>query len=34
MTLSFLEPGQTDEAVIYRDAANADWKTKPETYVI
>jgi hypothetical protein len=28
--LDFLEPGKTYEAVIYRDAANADWDTNPE----
>lgn len=32
--LDFLEPGKTYEAVIYRDAANADWDTNPEAYVI
>ncbi|GAB3978195.1 glycoside hydrolase family 97 protein [Spirosoma terrae] len=32
--LDFLEPGKTYEAVIYRDAANADWDTNPEAYQI
>lgn len=31
---NFLEPGKTYEATIYRDAANADWQTNPEAYVI
>lgn len=34
LDLSFLEPGQTYEAVVYRDAPNADWDTNPEAYVI
>ena len=34
LDLSFLEPGKTYEAVIYRDAPNADWDTNPEAYVI
>ena len=34
LNLDFLEPGKTYEAVIYRDAPNADWNTNPEAYVI
>ena len=34
LDLSFLEAGKSYEAVIYRDAPNADWETKPEAYVI
>ena len=34
LDLSFLEPEKTYEAVIYRDASNADWDTNPEAYVI
>ena len=34
LSLDFLEPGKTYEAVIYRDAPNADWQTNPEAYVI
>ncbi|GAO41427.1 glycoside hydrolase family 97 protein [Flavihumibacter petaseus] len=32
--LSFLPKGQKFQAVIYGDAANADWKDNPEAYVI
>nr|WP_255376585.1 glycoside hydrolase family 97 C-terminal domain-containing protein [Spirosoma sp. 209] len=32
--MSFLEPGQIDKAVIYRDVANADGNTNPEVFVI
>ncbi|MGF7217342.1 hypothetical protein GGR92_003515 [Spirosoma lacussanchae] len=34
LDLSFLESGQTYEAVLYRDAPTADWKTNPEAYII
>ncbi len=34
LPLDFLEAGKTYEAIIYRDAANADWQTNPEAYVI
>jgi hypothetical protein len=34
LSLDFLEPGKAYEATIYRDAAEADWQTKPEAYVI
>jgi hypothetical protein len=34
LDLSFLEPGKTYDAVVYRDAPTADWKTNPEAYVI
>ncbi|MFD2933175.1 glycoside hydrolase family 97 C-terminal domain-containing protein [Spirosoma flavum] len=34
LTLDFLEAGNTYEATIYQDAANADWQTNPEAYVI
>ncbi len=32
--LDFLEPDNNYEAVIYRDADNADWQTNPEAYTI
>lgn len=32
--LSFLEKGKSYQAQIYRDGANADWKTNPYDYVI
>ncbi|MCY7357503.1 MAG: glycoside hydrolase family 97 C-terminal domain-containing protein [Rudanella sp.] len=34
LDLSFLEPGKSYEAVINRDAPNANWNTNPESYVI
>lgn len=34
VTLGFLEPGRTYIATIYRDAADADWRTTPKSYVI
>lgn len=34
LNLSFLEPGVQYQAVIYRDAPDADWETRPEAYVI
>jgi len=34
LDLSFLEAGKTYEAILYRDAPNADWDTNPEAYVI
>ncbi len=34
LNLSFLEPGKTYEATIYRDAPTADWDKNPEAYVI
>jgi hypothetical protein len=34
LNLSFLEPGKTYEATLYRDAPTADWDTNPEAYVI
>lgn len=34
LSLSFLEPGKTYDAVIYRDADNADWATNPAAYVV
>ncbi|GAB3022436.1 glycoside hydrolase family 97 protein [Spirosoma pulveris] len=34
LDLSFLEPGKTYEATLYRDAPTADWATNPEAYVI
>lgn len=34
LSLDFLEPGKTYAAVLYRDAATADWNTNPEAYVI
>ncbi|QJW89929.1 glycoside hydrolase family 97 protein [Spirosoma taeanense] len=34
LSLNFLEAGKTYEAVLYRDAPNADWDTNPEAYVI
>lgn len=34
LSLDFLEPGKKYEAVIYRDAENADWDTNPEAYKI
>ncbi|GAB3887066.1 glycoside hydrolase family 97 protein [Spirosoma agri] len=34
LPLNFLEPNKSYEATIYRDAANADWQTNPEAYVI
>ncbi len=34
VALSFLEPGQSYDATIYRDADNADWKTNPAAYVV
>lgn len=33
-SLNFLNPQTKYVATIYRDAANADWKTNPEAYVI
>lgn len=32
--LSFLEPDATYEAIVYRDGADADWETNPESYAI
>ena len=32
--LSFLDEGKVYQAVIYRDADNADWKNNPEAYTI
>lgn len=32
--LSFLDADKIYQAIIYRDADNADWKTNPEAYVI
>ena len=32
--LDFLEDNSRYEATIYQDAADADWKTKPEAYKI
>ena len=32
--LSFLDPGRSYVAEIYRDADNADWQTNPEAYTI
>ncbi|TAE48944.1 MAG: glycoside hydrolase family 97 protein, partial [Bacteroidetes bacterium] len=34
LDFSFLPPGQTYEATIYRDATDAHWDTNPEAYVI
>jgi hypothetical protein len=34
LPLSFLDAGRKYKAVIYRDAAGADWKLKPEAYAI
>lgn len=34
MPLSFLDKGITYIATIYRDAANADWQSNPEAYLI
>ncbi|WP_428657407.1 glycoside hydrolase family 97 protein [Runella sp.] len=34
LSLSFLEEGVTYQAIIYRDAENADWQTNPEAYSI
>ncbi len=35
LDLSFLDKGRKyDKAVIYRDAADADWKSNPEAYTI
>jgi hypothetical protein len=34
LDLSFLEPGKTYEATLYRDAPTADWDTNPEAYII
>ena len=34
LSLDFLEPGQSYEAIIYRDADTADWFTNPEAYTI
>lgn len=34
INLSFLDPGKTYEATLYRDAPNADWDTNPEAYMI
>ena len=32
--LSFLDEGKAYQAIIYRDADNADWKSNPEAYTI
>lgn len=32
--LSFLDEGKVYQAIIYRDADNADWKNNPEAYTI
>ena len=32
--LSFLEPGATFEATLYRDAEDAHYKTNPQAYAI
>lgn len=32
--LSFLDDGKVYQAIIYRDADNADWKSNPEAYTI
>ncbi len=34
LSLDFLDPGKKYEAIIYRDAENADWDTNPEAYKI
>jgi hypothetical protein len=34
LSLDFLMPGKKYQAVIYKDAPDADWKEKPEAYVI
>jgi hypothetical protein len=34
ISLDFLEKGKKYKATIYKDAANADWKTNPEAYMI
>jgi hypothetical protein len=34
LSLDFLTPGKSYEAVIYRDADDADWQTNPEAYKI
>ncbi|WP_148562536.1 glycoside hydrolase family 97 C-terminal domain-containing protein [Spirosoma radiotolerans] len=34
LDLSFLKPGKTYEATLYRDAPTGDWVTNPEAYVI
>jgi hypothetical protein len=34
IALTFLDPGSTYQATIYRDADNADWQTNPEAYTI
>ncbi|CCH52702.1 Glycoside hydrolase 97 [Fibrisoma limi BUZ 3] len=34
LPLDFLDPGRTYDAVLYRDAPNADWQTNPAAYVI
>jgi len=34
LSLDFLEPGKKYQATIYKDGADADWKSKPESYTI
>jgi len=34
LTLDFLEPGKKYQATIYKDGPDADWSSKPESYVI
>jgi len=34
LSFDFLAPGKRYQAVIYKDAPDADWKEKPEAYVI
>ena len=34
ISLAFLEKGQKYQAIIYRDANDADWKSNPEAYTI
>ena len=34
ISLNFLEPGKTYEAIFYKDAPTADWQTNPEAYVL
>jgi hypothetical protein len=34
VVLSFLDRGKKYKAVVYKDAANADWKDNPEAYAI
>lgn len=34
LAFDFLDAGKKYEAIVYRDADQADWKTQPEAYVI